>query len=111
MTTISIFECEGTTLTKYRGRRKHLDTFPPGIEGFGNEAFYGRKSLESIVLPQGLIIIHPFALMDCIHLKSKVIPDSVSPTYGCMHLQGVRVWKPSSFLVIWSSLVWGYAQT
>lgn len=92
MPTASIFECEGTTLTKYRGRRKHLDTFPPGIETIGSWVFYGRKSLESIVLPQGLKTIEGFAFMDCPNLKTIVIPDTVSKIWmyafaGCESLE------------------------
>lgn len=92
MTTTSIFECEGTTLTKYRGRRKHLDTFPPDIETIGSWVFYGRRSLESIVLPQGLKTIEGFAFMDCTNLKTIVIPDTVTRIWiyafaGCESLE------------------------
>ena len=96
MTTSLIFECEGTTLTKYRGRRKHLDTFPPGIDTIGNWVFSGRKSLESIVLPQGLKTIGFFTFMGCTNLKSIVIPDTVSylgmyALAGCESLETIVI--------------------
>ena len=78
MTPSLIFELNGTTLTKCRGRKKHLDTFSPGIEGIGSWVFSGRESLESIVLPQGLKNIGSFAFMDCPNLKSITIPEAVS---------------------------------
>ena len=96
MTTSLIFECEGTTLTKYRGRRKHLDTFPPGIDTIGNWVFSGSKSLESIVLPQGLKTIGFFTFMGCTNLKSIVIPDTVSylgmyALAGCESLETIVI--------------------
>lgn len=79
-----IFELNDSTLTKYRGRKKHLDTFPLGIEGIGTWVFYGRKSLESIVLPQGLKTIGPFAFMDCTNLKRLVISPTNEEVLGIL---------------------------
>ena len=79
-----IFELNDSPLTKYRGRKKHLDTFPLGIEGIGTWVFYGRKSLESIVLPQGLKTISPFAFMDCTNLKRLVISPTNKEVLGIL---------------------------
>lgn len=96
MPTTSIFDCSDTTLTKYRGRRKHLDEFPSGIDTIGKMAFFGKKSLESVVLPQGLTTIGHFSFMDCLNLKSIVIPPTVSSIgmfafAGCESLESIVI--------------------
>ena len=75
-----------------------MDTFPPGIEGIGTCVFYGRQSLESIVLPQGLKTIGPFAFMDCTNLKRLVISPTNEEVLGYFSViaERLRRWVPKS---------------
>lgn len=96
MPTTSIFDCTGSTLTKYRGRRKHLADFPSGIDTIGSCLFFERKSLESVVLPQGLTTIGTFSFMNCTNLKSIVIPPTVTAIgmlafAGCESLESISI--------------------
>lgn len=72
MTTSPIFVCEGTTLKRYRGRRKHV-IVPQGTETIANGVFFRRKSVETITLPATVSSIGLYAFAGCESLESIVI--------------------------------------
>ncbi len=93
MPTSPIFVCEGTTLTKYRGRRKHV-TIPQGIKTIANGVFLGRKSVETITLPDSVSSIEWFAFAGCESLETLVIPGhlkfiGVGIFDGCTNLKSL----------------------
>lgn len=72
----------GVCIVKYNGKEKEL-VVPREINGMpvieiGEGAFYENEILESIVLPDTLEKIGPYAFLFCRNLKDISIPESVS---------------------------------
>lgn len=71
----------GVMITEYTGTDESV-VVPDTIEGhpvvmIGDEAFAGNKTLESIVIPDGVTYIGMDAFLECKNLTTVVLPDSV----------------------------------
>ena len=74
---------------------------PNGVTSIGNSVFYGCNSLQSVVIPNGVISIGNSVFYDCNSLQSVVIPNGVtsiggSVFSGCNSLQSVVI--PNGFV-------------
>lgn len=87
--------------SKYEGKELHLPTAIDGggrrypLKIIGREAFKDCKSIEKIVIPEGVTTIHMHAFSGCSALKSIVIPRTLGTFYsnrvfaGCSSLQQI----------------------
>ena len=73
---------EGTayTVTGYNGSAKSV-VVPPyynelPVIAIGENAFSHDTTLESVVIPEGVLIIEPYAFSGCTSLKSVILPDT-----------------------------------
>lgn len=92
----SVFEWKDRTLTKYKGRAKHVCGIPEWIDTIGNFCFAENKTMESIELPSGLKHVGLAAFQKCTALKSIRLPDSVltidiDAFEGCTGLERVEM--------------------
>ncbi len=66
------------------------------VEVIGNSAFYYCSSLESIIIPDTVLVIEDYAFDGCESLKNVIIPDSVTIIGGsafsyCASLESVKI--------------------
>lgn len=66
------------------------------IKSIGEFAFGGSDSLEKIVIPEGVTVIHPYAFAGCASLKSVTFPDSLTTIRwnafaNCTSLESVKL--------------------
>ena len=47
------------------------------VVGIGFSSFYGRSDITSVIIPEGVTTISPFAFDKCVNLTSISIPDSI----------------------------------
>lgn len=77
------FEIEGNTLVKFN-RSSWKAVVPPGVEIIGEDAFafrydlYDEDTLETVILPQGVVSIGVGAFSGCNSLTGIHIPDTVT---------------------------------
>jgi len=97
------------TITGYNGAGGAL-VIPSTVGGYavvkiGTSAFYGKASLISIIIPNGVSTIESYAFKDCISLTSAIIPNSVTSIEieafrGCSSLTNINI--PNSVTHIYS---------
>lgn len=106
------FEISGTVLTRYLGSAKIL-TLPNNISAIGPQAFADCRSLESVIIQDGVTRIEATAFVNCVNLRLLFLPKTVtSIAYGaftnCDKLT-VKCWRntPSHFAVekVWHGTV------
>jgi len=88
------------TITGYNGAGGAL-VIPSTVGGYavgkiGASAFYGKASLISIIIPNGVSTIETYAFKDCISLTSAIIPNSVTSIEweafrGCSSLTNINI--------------------
>ena len=98
------------TITGYNGVGGAL-VIPSAVGGYavvkiGTSAFYGKTSLISIIIPNGVSTIETYAFKDCISLTSAIIPNSVTRIEweafrGCSSLTNINI--PNSVTYIGNS--------
>ena len=98
------------TITGYNGAGGAL-VIPSTVGGYavvkiGTSAFYGKTSLISIIIPNGVSAIETYAFKDCISLTSAIIPNSVTRIEweafrGCSSLTNINI--PNSVTYIGNS--------
>ena len=107
--------------SKFEGKELHLPAvidnggtkYP--LKSIGREAFKDCKSIEKIVIPEGVTTIHMHAFSGCSALKSIVIPRTLTTFYsnrvfaGCSSLQqivfpsaNVRIYIDSEYTIAMS---------
>lgn len=69
------------TITGYIGTDSEV-VIPDTLEGepvksLGNKIFYGRTDITSVVIPEGITEVPPYAFYKCSNLTSVTIPDGV----------------------------------
>ncbi len=69
------------TITGYIGTDSEV-VIPDALEGkpvkfLGNKIFYGRTDITSVVIPEGITEVPPYAFYKCTSLTSVTIPDGV----------------------------------
>lgn len=82
----SLIEGEYAEITRYYGDDKNL-VIPSELDGYpvvsiGKNAFENEKSLESVRVPDGVMIIENGAFSDCTNLKNIVLPNTIL-SVGC----------------------------
>lgn len=93
----------------YCANRTGTVTLPPSVKRIGKFAFYAKRGIESIELPEGLEIIEPNAFSYCLSLKQLVIPSTVlemgdSICSGCTALEELVV--RSLHIALNSTMFW-----
>ena len=66
------------------------------VKEIGRSAFYGKKTITGVVLPDGITTINHYAFYNCSSLASVTIPDSVTSIgstafYNCSGLASVTI--------------------
>ena len=66
------------------------------VKEIGESAFYGKKTITGVVLPDGITTINAYAFYNCSSLASVTIPDSVTGIgstafYNCSGLASVTI--------------------
>ena len=66
------------------------------VKEIGRSAFYGKKTITGVVLPDGITTINAYAFYNCSSLASVTIPDSVTSIgsaafYNCSNLASVTI--------------------
>jgi len=87
---------DGKKLLKSTNRDLTNYTIRQGTRSICDEAFWSRKSLQSVTIPDSVTSIGNCAFEDCSYLQSVTIPDSVTSIgdiafYGCLSLYSVTI--------------------
>lgn len=94
----SYYYSEGYMIDRYNGSDKHV-TFPCEIDGnpiMGIASRFGRttesyKNLESVIIPNGYVVIGAYAFAECKKLKKVTFPNSLKQIHDGAFLKCSRL--------------------
>ena len=97
----SLFKIRGKYLDKYTGSDKHVD-IPLGINCINSNAFSDCKTVESVTIPDGVIVIMAWAFSGC-GVKHITLPSGVQELwegafYRCSSLESIDI--PDSVKIV-----------